>query len=272
MGAANSVEEGYDSLIHVDPRREAALKALEESNGEDGVTRMMSGLVPSESMDMVNDPRMMTDNVLNKRLVALSSLALVSTVMTAITGGLIVAQKKDIELATIQGFCQFISLLLLNAILFSNLLATYIGIAQHYFAYRLMTAGPMGYEMASRFYLNPNITFWRHASIRLMLMSLPTFLMAGGLKQMVAFSQDMPGGEERFTAANHWTLARVGQVSVLGMVVMICWMLMALALCYADSKHRRVFAEAYGPARELEKPLMESVSRMASRGNSRPEI
>jgi len=248
-----------------------AEKAMRENNQADGLTATLGGLARSESMDLTNDPRLFGGNVLMKRLLAFSALALVSSIMVKTTQAQLLKLKKDIDLTTSDGVIQFTSFMLMNITLFINMLAMYVGVAQHYFTYRLMTAGPTGYEMASAFYLNPNIAFWRHAAIKGMLSALPVFLISTSLKLLVMFDTDMPNAPEKHPDPNSWALARLGSLSVLGLVVCSLWITMALGLCYVDNRHRSVFRDKYDVAKELERPLLTHVGSMsASRGS--PEV
>eukprot|EP00930_Biecheleria_cincta_P052064 TRINITY_DN3729_c0_g1_i3.p1 TRINITY_DN3729_c0_g1~~TRINITY_DN3729_c0_g1_i3.p1 ORF type:complete len:276 (+),score=56.83 TRINITY_DN3729_c0_g1_i3:68-895(+) len=248
-----------------------AEKAMRENNQPDGFTAAMGGLAMSESMDMTNDPRLFGSNVLMKRLLAFSALALVSSIMVKTTQAQLLKLKKDMDLTTADGLIQFTSFVLMNFALFINMLAMYIGVAQQYFTYRLMTAGPTGYEMASAYYLNPNIAFWRHAAIKGMLSALPLFLISTSLKLLVMFDKDMPNPPEEHPDSNSWALARLGSLSVLGLVVCVFWVSMAVGLCFVDSRHRAIFREKYDVAKELERPLLTHVGSMSSSG-SRPEV
>lgn len=248
-----------------------ATKAMRETSQPDGFTSSMGGIVRSESMDMTNDPRLFGSNVLMKRLLAFSALALVSSIMVKTTQAQLLKLKKDIDLTTGDGLFQFTSFVMMNFTLFTNMLAMYVGVAQHYFTYRLMTAGPTGYEMASAYYLNPNIAFWRHAAIKGMLSSLPLFLISTSLKLLVMFDQDMPNPPEKHPNPDSWALARLGSLSVLGLVVCLLWISMAVGLCFVDSRHRTIFREKYDVAKELERPLLTHVGAMSSTG-SRPDV
>merc|ERR1719217_2060336 len=97
--------------------------------------------------------------------------------------------KKDIDLWTLDGQLQSISFGIMTLVLFANVIATYIGVAQVYHSYRLETAGPTGFEMATSYYLNPNIVSWRHIAIKGMLHSLPLFLISTGLRIQVNFDR-----------------------------------------------------------------------------------
>merc|ERR1719160_519794 len=147
-----------------------------------------TGLVHSESMEMTNDPRFFQGSVLNKRLAAFSSLSVVSGLMVG-TSTAVIHLKKDMDLWTLDGQLQFLSFGIMTAVLFANIIATYIGVAQVYHAYRLETAGPTGFEMATSYYLNPNIVSWRHIAIKGMLHSLPLFLISTGIRIQVNFDR-----------------------------------------------------------------------------------
>jgi len=248
-----------------------ASQAMRQASQPDEFTSAMAGIVSSESMDMTNDPRLFGSNVLMKRLLAFSALALVSSIMVKTTQAQLLKLKKDIDLTTGDGFLQFTSFVTMNLTLFTNMLAMYVGVAQHYFTYRLMTAGPTGYEMASAYYLNPNIAFWRHAAIKGMLSSLPLYLFATAVKLLVMFDQDMPNPPEKHPDPNSWALARIGSLSVLGLMVCLLWMSMAVGLCFVDTRHRTVFREKYETAKELERPLLTHVGAMSATG-SRPDV
>jgi len=269
--SARRVEETSATSMQLRSISMASEKALEEGGQPDSIVTAMSGLVKSESMDMTNDPRLFGNNVLMKRLLAFSALALVSSIMTKTTQAQLLKLKKDIDLTTPDGVLQFVSFLTMNGVLFTNILAMYVGVAQHYFTYRLMTAGPTGYEMASAYYLNPNIAFWRHAAIKGMLASLPIYLISTSIKLLVMFDQDMPDAPDKHPYPNNWSLARVGSLSVLGIVVCAIWFAAAGLLFYVDNRHRQCFQERYEVAKELERPLLTSVQSMSQRG-TRPEV
>lgn len=242
---------------------DAVSKAMNDSDEVDGIVDAFSGLVSSNSMDLRNDPRLFADNVLNKRLAAFSALAGVSTMMTAICGAQVLGLKKDIQLDTIDGWVQLCGLVLMNFVLFTNIAATYVGVAQHYFAYRLMTGGSTGYEMAARFYLDPNISFWRHTTIKGMMISMPSFLVAAGLRLLVCFDQDMPFAPAKFQDSNYWSTTRIAGISGLGLVIITFWIGMLMVLCYMDNRHRQTFTQCYQQCKDLERPLLRTTDARA---------
>merc|ERR1711953_1594158 len=93
------------------------------------------------------------------------------------------------NLSTLEGNLQLLSFGIMTLVLFANIIATYVGVAQIYHAYRLQTAGPTGFEMATSYYLNPNIVAWRHIAVKCMLWSLPLYLVSIGLRVEVNFER-----------------------------------------------------------------------------------
>jgi hypothetical protein len=246
----------------------------------DGLVETMSsnGFVRSESMDIKNDPRFFTANVIDKRLAAVSGLSVVSTLMVGIALGECYNMKKDIDLANSDGLLEFAGFGCMNIVLFLNLLAAYIGVAQVYFTYRLMTAGATGFEMAASFYLNPNIAFWRHAGVKGMLNSLPLFLFGGAFRMLVKFDTDMPhvGGEASKdtsdTAVLPWWQARIYGVSLLGVIVCGLYLITALFLAHINSKHSAVFKERYASAKRVETPIVNFQTMSMSNRSLFPDI
>merc|ERR1712187_198770 len=91
--------------------------------------------------------------------------------------------------STLEGNLQLLSFTIMTFVLFANIIATYVGVAQIYHTYRLETAGPTGFEMATSYYLNPNIVCWRHVAVKCMLNSLPLFLVSTGIRIEVNFER-----------------------------------------------------------------------------------
>lgn len=221
-----------------------------------------TGLVHSESMEMSNDPRFFQGSVLNKRLAAFSSLSVVSGLMVG-TSTAVISMKKDMDLGTLDGHLHFISFAIMTWVLFANVIATYVGVAQVYHAYRLETAGPTGFEMATSYYLNPNIVSWRHIAIKGMLHSLPLFLISTGLRIEVNFDRAAakPSPPSLLTAR------------AIGLFFMAVYILMGIVVWYLHHKHTAIFRERYSVAREREAPYLQHVHTMMaskSQRNHRP--
>lgn len=200
--------------------------------------------VRTYSMDLTNDPRFFQDNIINYRLAAFGQLGVVSTLLVGVAQTEIFDMNKNMGLfqkgMTLDrdGIFQLLSFVLLSMVFFLNMLATYIGFAQPYHTYRLMTSGPMGFETAASYYLNKNIVAFRHLAVKGMLMSLPVFMLQCGLRTVVKFSRGTANsvhmGEEPPLHARieAWLFGSI-------------FVLFALFMWYIDYVHFSVFREQY---------------------------
>jgi hypothetical protein len=153
-------------------------------------------LVRAESMDVGNDPRFFTKNVMDKRLAAFKVLTLVSSLMFGTALNQCFSLKKDMNFAKVRDWVgiiaiwQIISFFLCMAIAIMCLLSLYIIAHQLFFCFRLMTAGPSGFDQAAIFYLTRTITMWRHVAIKLLFTGLLVFLATVGIQLFVKFYKD----------------------------------------------------------------------------------
>eukprot|EP00929_Paragymnodinium_shiwhaense_P019850 TRINITY_DN13405_c0_g1_i1.p1 TRINITY_DN13405_c0_g1~~TRINITY_DN13405_c0_g1_i1.p1 ORF type:complete len:260 (-),score=72.59 TRINITY_DN13405_c0_g1_i1:406-1185(-) len=218
-----------------------------------------TGLVRGESMQLSNDPRFFQGSILGKRLAAFSGLSVVSGLMVG-TCSEVISMKKDMNLHEFDGQLQLLSLLLMSAVLYANVVATYIGVAQTYHTIRLETAGPTGFEMAASYYLNPNIVAWRHLAVKCMLNSLPLFMISTGLRMQVHFDR----------IAEPAARPSMGVARSLGCLFMTLYILMGCCLYYLHSKHMAIFRERYDVVVDVEAPYRKHVSTlMHSNGRRR---
>jgi hypothetical protein len=196
-----------------------------------------TNMVRSESMEISNDPRFFQDNVIDKRLAAFGCLAVVSGLLAESTMDHAFPMKKDMGF-NLEGMCQLLSFLLLSLVFFSNMLGTYVGVAQPYHTYRLMTAGPTGFEAATMYYLDQGIILWRHMAIKLMLYSLPLYIVAHGLRMIPMFDRVAANNDDIGKAPE--TIARLQ-----GFFFMSLYLGVAIALFYVHWVHEAVFRFRY---------------------------
>jgi len=220
-----------------------------------------TGLIHTNSMEMTNDPRFFKKTVLNKRLAAFSSLSVVSGLMVG-TSTAVISMKKNMDLSTFTGQLQFVSFSIMTMVMFANVVATYVGVAQVYHAYRLETAGPTGFEMATSYYLNPNIVSWRHLAIKGMLHSLPLFLISTGIRIQVSFEEAV----EQKERAGLWT------ARMMGFFFMVVYSAMGVLLWYIHWKHTVIFRERYKIVAEKQEPYMNQCRQLmtSNRNSNRP--
>jgi len=213
------------------------------------------GLVRADSMDITNDPRFFNDNVLNYRLAAFSGLSVVSALLTQNTMDQLFGMSKVMPIynhytkfLSVNGILQLVSFLLLVLILISNMLATYIGVAQPYHTIRLMTAGPTGFDAAASYYLNRNIVTWRHLAIRLMLQSLPLYIFQMALRLVVKFDRDTSKSPDLPDVTPFHSVMQ-------GIIFCAFMQCLALMLLWVHKKHFSIFRERYEVMCEMTKPM-----------------
>jgi len=232
----------------------------------------------SDSMDIINDPRFFGANVLDRRLDAFAGLGIVSGLLVCVAMDQAFGMQKDIHLffePTLKDYLQFAGFAIMSIVLYSNMISTYVATAQIYHTYRLMTGGPTGFESAKLYYLNPNIAFWRHISVKAMLNSLWLFMMSSGFRMWVKFSNDATGGPgwlhiganepEKSGPSSQPTFQGL---TALGGIVCFAYMFMGLSVYYIHHKHVHVFRERYTKMAEAQLPLLMTTTGLgANRGN-----
>ena len=166
--------------------------------------------------------------MLDKRLSAVQQLAVVSSLMTAASSH-VINMKKELNFQNIEGCFRCLSFFILCFVMFLNLMAVYVGVAQTYHTYRLETAGPTGFEIAASYYLNPNIVAYRHLAVKCLLNGLALFLFSTGIRVAVSFEtetgKEVPKMEEQ-------------TAHVLGVIVVIVFSCAAATLTYIHRKHQ----------------------------------
>eukprot|EP00416_Gambierdiscus_australes_P035500 CAMPEP_0171097620 /NCGR_PEP_ID=MMETSP0766_2-20121228/47654_1 /TAXON_ID=439317 /ORGANISM="Gambierdiscus australes, Strain CAWD 149" /LENGTH=263 /DNA_ID=CAMNT_0011556847 /DNA_START=64 /DNA_END=855 /DNA_ORIENTATION=- len=212
----------------VEQREQSQLSAvLEQSN-----------LVKSESMDLANDPRFFTNNVIDKRLAAFAGLSIISTFMMNTSMEAAFQMRKEINLVTWDGVFQLAGFCLTCCVLFCNTLAAYVGVAQPYHTYRLMTSGPSGFETAAAYYLQRDIVAWRHLAIKLMVTSMPAFLIANAFRFVVKFDRDSSQSPRLPSEPPLY-------VRLEGLVCCVAFVVVGLGLLQVHWLHEEVFRTLY---------------------------
>lgn len=214
-----------------------------EDNMMGGTESMLEagGLARSDSMEITNDPRFFSDNVLNYRLAAFSGLSVVSGLMVQNAMDHLFTMRKQMTAspADLDGFCQFCGFIMLGLVLFLNMISVYVGVAQPYYTIRLMTAGPSGFEAAATYYLNKNIIAWRHAAVRGALASLPMFVASSAFRMVVKFDREnmkdtTPQGDQPPFESR-----------IMGFAMMGYFLMMTLCLIYIHCRHQAIFEDRY---------------------------
>lgn len=219
------------------------------------------GLFRSESMDMSNDPRFFQGSILSKRLAAFSSLGVVSGLMVGFTQAAVLS-VGDMDFTTLEGQLHAVEFVMNCGALFANIIAVYVSVAQVYHVYRLETAGPTGFEMATSYYLNVNIVAWRHLAIKCLLLSLPAMLISTGIRVEVILGSAYQASARRPSRL----VARICGITIMGLYLVfggIVW--------YIHSIHAWVFRDRYDVAMDNQSPYLNRVQSMmtATRSSGR---
>lgn len=193
-----------------------------------------------DSMAIANDPRFFSGNVIDKRLTAFGVLSVVSALLVQNAIDQSFDMRKDLNFSTVDGWAQAIGFAILCFVLFANLLATYVGVAQPYHTYRLMTAGPTGFEMAAAYYLNKRTVYWRHLTIKTMLWSMPLYLVSSGFRFVAKFPRDLTAEKPLPNRSDVPLEVRIEEFFVLGV-----YLIAGGVLYYIHREHEGAFRDNF---------------------------
>mmetsp|Transcript_107904 Transcript_107904/g.304005 ORF Transcript_107904/g.304005 Transcript_107904/m.304005 type:complete len:290 (+) Transcript_107904:117-986(+) len=252
------------------------------------------GLARAESMEMINDPRFFSKNVMDKRLEAFQSLLLVSGLMVGTAIKCCFSLKKDMDFSKYDpflffgipivgciGWWQFAGFLLQMTVVFMCTVAVYVISHQLFYAYRLLTSGPLGFEQASVFYLNKTVCMWRHIAIKCLLNGLWLFLVSAGMTLFVKFYKDAASTQQKFQSVvvmnpksqNITAMEEPKEGvslfvhSIIAYIDMACFFAMAFLLWVVRAQHLGAFRECYTKARASSAPLLEATRNMQHRSH-----
>jgi hypothetical protein len=225
----------------------------------------MSTAIPREdSMEISNDPRFFTDSVIDKRLAAFGSLVVVSALMLeyAATEGM--GMKKNMGLDSVESVFQLLAFIIYMAIFIATAFTTYVSVAQPYHTLRLATAGPAGFEASASYYLHGSIIIWRHLAVKCLLVCIPWFVLASGLRMVPKFVWDAVSDEsvikhridtaagdddghkhESLSFGSSWLQYTEVILYVESGVFALAFLASALALYLIHLEHQKVFQENY---------------------------
>mmetsp|Transcript_2209 Transcript_2209/g.4941 ORF Transcript_2209/g.4941 Transcript_2209/m.4941 type:complete len:221 (-) Transcript_2209:155-817(-) len=211
------------------------------------MAQQLRWLPHAESMEVTNDPRFMSDNVIAKRLVAFQTVSVVAVLMVNLSVKQMFLLEKNVHLNVV-GVVQYTGFTIMTIVFLMDLFAVIVVVQQLFMTYRLLTAGPSGFEIAKSYYLNPNIVTMRHMAVKGFLCSLPLFVASTGCMVFVVFTK----------AGN----------PVLAIPTFALLAIASAALCFVNMKHSSIFKERYMLAKAHEQPLLSHVDAIASRSQS----
>jgi len=244
-------------------------------------------------MHITNDPRFFAGNVMDKRLAALKTLTLVSSIMFGTALGQCFALKKDMNFSKFSfgvydiAIWQMIGFSLALLVAVQCLLSLYIIAQQLFYTYRLMTAGALGFDIAAVFYLTRTITMWRHLAIKALFNGLMKFLMLVGIQLFVKFYKDADDAQDKhehtmivnfdgFNSVNRtvFEIAKATQKldlrvhAAIGYVVLVICLCCALLMYFINKHHVAVFTENYKHCEAQTHSIQEAFRTMSQRGHN----
>eukprot|EP00933_Yihiella_yeosuensis_P009383 TRINITY_DN11527_c0_g1_i1.p1 TRINITY_DN11527_c0_g1~~TRINITY_DN11527_c0_g1_i1.p1 ORF type:complete len:280 (+),score=49.68 TRINITY_DN11527_c0_g1_i1:103-942(+) len=196
--------------------------------------------------EIMNDPRMFGENVIDRRLAAFEAIAIVTEIMAA------EAVKFCFELGNEYSFVgelyvisvlQLIGLTLMVIVMFMDLVACAVLSLQMFFTIRLMTAGPTGFDKAARFYTDQRMWRWRERAIFSVKWGIVLFAASTGLMLCVKFYIEGAPEVEEETEKQHDEEYQ-GHKILAGCCFSLFAVLTAV-LCHLMKQHQRVFDESY---------------------------
>lgn len=199
----------------------------------DGISNAF--LPRAHSMELHNDPRFFSSNVVEKRLAAFSGLSVIASLTTGTALNQCFAMKKDFNFGELAGWIQIVGFFSMASIVFMSLTATIVFVYQAFFTHRLATAGPTGFELAKEFYLHPDVVKWRHAALRCLGYGLPLLLFSTGCMLYVKFAAEL----------DIFFYIYGVQVSPWGLVTLVIFTVGSVVLFYIAAKHESVFNFEY---------------------------
>lgn len=219
------------------------------------------GCIRSYSMEVMNDPRFFTSNVLILRITAFGTLATLSGIFVSFSQGDVFDADKRMELRQadgsydIDGILQLVRYVVNVVIWYTNIMGIYVGVAQPYHVYRLMTAGPNGFDASAGYYLNKNMTLWRHFAVKGMFLSMPWYVFSKALTMAVQFDR-----RNYMDGVNPPPLTHIPEDAEWEMWVFagIAFFL-TLLVSFVHIVHNRVFNEKYHAALHYSHHMMRHV-------------
>eukprot|EP00929_Paragymnodinium_shiwhaense_P046823 TRINITY_DN23819_c0_g1_i1.p1 TRINITY_DN23819_c0_g1~~TRINITY_DN23819_c0_g1_i1.p1 ORF type:complete len:257 (+),score=51.23 TRINITY_DN23819_c0_g1_i1:141-911(+) len=228
-------------------------------------------LARADSMELQNDPRFFHGNIIDKRLKAFKGLTIVSGLMLGTSMKALFGLKKDFTLKPIfpyVGYMQLLGFFFQMICTFMCITSLYIIAHQLFYTIRLVTSGPTGFEAASMFYLNKTMTMWRHFAIKCLMNGLWVFALSAGVQLWSKFYKDAENSHRSVYKPE----LNLDFHLYIGFAVLGSFATCAMFLLVLRRHHVSAFQEHYKALHLKNKPLLETVRSMQTRGNAMPEL
>lgn len=211
-----------------------------------GDEEMAPHLEREGTAELVNDPRFMMENVIDKRLVAFEAVGIVTEIMAS------EAAKQCFELAAdfswtggelIVSIMQIIGFLIMVGVMFLDLVAVSTLSLQLFFTIRLMTTGPTGFDKAAAFYTDRRMWLWRERAIFGVKWGIVGFFLSSGFMLFVKFwTEGAPAVEEMSEETEE---GEYQSHKILSALILLLFAVLASVLARLMIVHQKVFDQSY---------------------------
>mmetsp|Transcript_55690 Transcript_55690/g.88319 ORF Transcript_55690/g.88319 Transcript_55690/m.88319 type:complete len:244 (+) Transcript_55690:38-769(+) len=224
MGTSASASASYAEVAS--ERATARVQDHVDVGGESCVFRM---LPRANSVDVVNDPRIVQDSVVGKRFHAFQAIAVGATLMASLAVTTAIG-IMGLPMGWEVGSC-LASMLLCFCM---NILAVLVISQQFYQFYRLSTSGSHGFEIAQSYYVSEDIVKLRHTAVQSYFKAFPIFVIGIALMGYAKMEDEYP---------------------ITGIVVLSLLVVCGIFMFVIISRQKQVFRKHWEKAREFQRPL-----------------
>merc|ERR1719491_1018824 len=193
--------------------------------------------------DVVNDPRFYNENVLDKRLAAFEAVAIVMEIMASEAIKQCYELPADFEIVGPfyhVAIFQIIGFSIMISVLFMSTVATAVLSLQLFFAIRLMTAGPTGFDKSATFYTDTRMWRWRERAIFGVKWSIVCFFVSPGFMLYVKLYTE---GAPKKTVEHDEEEGRIGH-NIFSAAALVLFLILSGILTCMVRTHQRAFDES----------------------------
>lgn len=207
-------------------------------------TTEIEGFEREGTAEVGNDPRFYEKTIVDKRLAAFHALAIITAIIAAVTVKQCFEMPADF---TIVGpfihvaIFQVIGYTILVGVLYITMVTTAVLSLQLFFAIRLMTAGPTGYDKSASFYTDKRMWHYRERAVFGMKWGIVGFFTASGFMLYVKLYTD---GARKGTVHHDEEMGRSGH-KIFSAVTLTFVLALSITLTMMVRTHQRVFNECY---------------------------
>lgn len=171
----------------VSVRRRKQPEVTEDPIDIGGESCMLKILPRTNSVDVVNDPRIVQDSVVGKRFLAFQAISVGATLMASLAVGTAIGL-----MAMPMGWDTTSCLATMLLCFVMNILAVLVLSQQFYQFYRLSTSGSHGFEIAQAYYVSEDIVKLRHLAVQAYFLALPVFCVGIALLSYAKMRVEYP--------------------------------------------------------------------------------